>query len=244
MSSARRWLVPVLATAVAIAGARAQTSSGAKGPTVRDLPSGIGKLPTTKDRKVLGLEGTPLEKKKSEAPEKKAKGQTEISAQRSTFDQKTRQAVFIGTVVVKDPEFNVKCDRLIADLKKAPIAGGDAPIDAGSGLEVPGKKAGKGGGLEKATAEANPGGIVVITQEKKETDGSISLNIGKAKKAVYDSETGNIVLTGMPTVQQGINVCAATEEGTVMILNRDGKMDVQGDAKTTINDTEKVEGLR
>jgi len=51
------------------------------------------------------------------------------------------------------------------------------------------------------------------------------------------------VLTGMPTVQQGINVCAATEEGTVMILNRDGKMDVQGDAKTTINDTANVEGL-
>ena len=125
--------------------------------------------------------------------------------------------------------------------------GSGSPLDpppAPDGPENQGKKAGKGGGLEKATAEANPGGIVVITQEKLEADGTVSLNIGKSKKAVYDAATGNIVLTGMPTVQQGINVCAATDESTVMILNRDGKMDVQGDAKTTINDTEKVEGLR
>jgi len=233
-----------LVTALALVDAAAQTSSTAKGPSSRDLPSGFGKLPTSSNRKPLGLEGTPLEKKKSEVPEKKAKGQTEITAQRSTFDQKTRQAVFIGSVVVKDPEFNVKCDRLIADLKKAPAAGEDAPLDPLATSDGAGKKAGKGGGLEKATAEANPGGIVVITQQKLEADGTVSLNIGKSKKAVYDSATGNIVLTGMPTVQQGINVCAATEEGTVMILNRDGKMDVQGEAKTTINDTEKVEGLR
>jgi len=234
----RAYLLPILVIGLSC-GAERSEAQGTKAPKVGDLPRNIGKLPTSSNRKPLGLEGTPLESKKGDPPTKKAKGQTEITAQESTFDQRTRQAVFLGNVVVKDPEFNVKCDRLIADLKKAPGLGehDQSPLTDG-----PAKK-GKGG-LDRATAEANPGGIVVITQEKTEADGSVSLNVGKARKAVYESETGNIVLTGMPVVQQGINVCAATDESTVITLNRDGKMDVKGDSKTTINDTEKIEGLR
>src|SRR3954468_16709916 len=66
-------------------------------------------------RKQLGLEGTPLAKEPK--PEKKAKGQTEITALEATFDQKTREAVFIDNVVVIDPEFKLTtCDRLTAFL--------------------------------------------------------------------------------------------------------------------------------
>jgi len=50
---------------------------------------------------------------------KKEKGPTEIDALEATFDQKANQAIFIGEVVVKDPEFNVKCDKLTALLKGA-----------------------------------------------------------------------------------------------------------------------------
>ncbi|MEI8109264.1 MAG: hypothetical protein WCI46_15730, partial [Verrucomicrobiota bacterium] len=46
-------------------------------------------------------------------------GPTEIDALEATFDQKANQAIFIGEVVVKDPEFNVKCDKLTALLKGA-----------------------------------------------------------------------------------------------------------------------------
>ena len=39
------------------------------------------------------------------APLKKSKGPTEITALEATFDQKANLAVFIGDVIVKDPEF-------------------------------------------------------------------------------------------------------------------------------------------
>src|SRR5205814_9623910 len=50
---------------------------------------------------------------------KKEKGPTEIDALEATFDQRANEAVFIGDVVVIDPEFNVKCDKLTAHLKGA-----------------------------------------------------------------------------------------------------------------------------
>src|SRR5688500_9567446 len=51
-------------------------------------------------------------KPERKATEKKSKGPTEITALEATFDQKANLAVFIGDVVVKDPEFNVVCDKL------------------------------------------------------------------------------------------------------------------------------------
>lgn len=237
-----------LATITALLGVGrllAQATTAPAPRTEQELLNNINKLGTVPAKKPLGVEGTPLEKKPGAKPPRKAKGQTEITSGHATFDSKTRQAVFIKNVIVKDPEFNVKCDRLIADMKKPPNGGDKPPADpppaADPANQGPG---GTGGGLEKAVAEANPGGVVVITQEKIGADGSVSLNIGKARKATYDAVTGNVVLTGMPTVQQGINVCSAIDEKTVMTLNRDGNMVVEGEARTTINDSASVEGLR
>src|SRR6187402_1156609 len=67
-------------------------------------------------RKPLGYEGTSVAKEPKAV--KKPKGQTEITSLEATFDQKTREAVFLGNVIVKDPEFDLKCDRLTAFLKK------------------------------------------------------------------------------------------------------------------------------
>lgn len=243
MNRARIAVGAALAALVGGASLSGQTPETPVPRTEQELLNNINKIGAAPEKKPLGLEGTPLEKKPGHKPPRKAKGQTEITSKQATFDQKTRQAVFLGNVVVKDPEFNVKCDRLIADLKKAGN-GGEKPADPPPAAE-PGKSAGgKGGGLEKAVAEANPGGVVVITQEKREADGSISLNIGRARKATYDAATGNVVLTGMPSVQQGINVCSAKDESTVMILNRDGNMTVEGESRTTINDSASVDGLR
>lgn len=175
-------------------------------------------------------------------PLKKTKGPTEISALEATFDQKTNQAVFIGEVEVKDPEFNVKCDRLTAHLKSASkLKAGDppdpkAPDPKAPKPVAPAKPKGGGGGLHRAVAEANPGGRVIIVQDKKDADGTIQHSAGEADKATYDAVTGDIVLTGMPEIQQGINRVVATARGTVMTLNRDGHMNAKGPHKTIIVD--------
>jgi hypothetical protein len=41
----------------------------------------------------------------------------------------------------------------------------------------------------------------------------------------------------MPQVQQGINTCVALDDGTVMTLNREGKMKVNGAHKMVIKDS-------
>jgi lipopolysaccharide export system protein LptA len=212
----------VLGSSIAIA-----QSTGDSLPRLDLFGSGGG------PRKQLGYEGTPLAK--DPKTPKKAKGQTEITALEASFDQKTREAVFIEKVVVVDPEFNVACDRLTAYLKKPKAAGPQPPpsetLDSAS----------KGGGLERAVAEANPGRQVIITQDKIEADGTLTKNIGKADKANYDAQTGDVILTGSPSVQQGINLCVATDPSTIMTLNRNGRMRVEGPHRTVIKDTASTE---
>jgi lipopolysaccharide export system protein LptA len=186
-------------------------------------------------------------KDKENSPEKKSKGPTEITALEATFDQKKNVAVFIGSVVVKDPEFNVVCDKLTAHLKHeekppatppptgktkatpTPKPATPKPEDA----SVPKKKS---GGLEKAVAETTSERRVIITQDKVEADGTITHSIGKSDVANYDAVTGDIVLTGTPDVTQGINRVIATAPTTVMTLNRDGRMRAEGPHKTIIVD--------
>ncbi len=182
------------------------------------------------------------EKKSKASEEKKAKGPTEITALEATFDQKANLAIFIGNVVVKDPEFNVVCDKLTAHLrheekpaaptgtpgKTTPKPSTPKPDDAAA------KK--KAGGLEKALAETTSERRVTITQDKKEADGTVTHSIGNADKATYDAVSGDIVLTGTPDVTQGINRVIATSPETVMTLNRDGHMKAVGPHKTIIVD--------
>lgn len=190
--------------------------------------------------------------KKDEKPLKKEKGPTEITAEEATFDNKTHQAVFIGNVVVKDPEFNVTCDRLTAVLKHEEKEPEEKPATPNKATPRPAtpppatkaEKKDKGGGLEKAIAEASGDRKVLITQERREEDGKVSINTGRARKVVYEAVTGDITLSGMPSVQQGINTCMALEESTVIILNREGRMRVVGPHKTVIKDTNSADSNR
>jgi lipopolysaccharide export system protein LptA len=210
----------------------------------------LGKTETGLDssitqRKSLDYEGTPIAAKRAEEAVKKPKGQTEITSRKATFEQKDMIAVFLEEVIVKDPEFTVNCDRLTAYLKKKkegtgaerpaanPPPANPSPANAGVGKSV---EEPKGGGLDRAIAEANPGNIVVVTQDKIESDGSVTKNIGKGKKVTYDAATGNIVLTGNPNIQQGINLFVATDESTVMTLNRNGRVTFDGPTKTILKD--------
>ncbi len=94
----------------------------------------------------------------------------------------------------------------------------------------------KGGGLDHAIAITTSDRRVIITQDKVEADGSITHGIGKADKATYDANTGDIVLYGMPDVIQGHDRCIALDPSTVMTLNRDGRMKAVGPHKTIIID--------
>jgi lipopolysaccharide export system protein LptA len=90
----------------------------------------------------------------------------------------------------------------------------------------------KTGGLDKAIAEGN----VVIIQDKVEADGTVSHNLAHAKKAVYEAGSGDITLYGHPDAARGVNTVIALEEGTIIIMNRDGRMHAVGPHKTTIKD--------
>ena len=166
-----------------------------------------------------------------EQPSRKEKGPTEITAFEATFDNKTHQAVFTHQVVVNDPEFNVTCDKLVAYLRHdedatEPAAPARKPADAKAA--PPPRK----GGLERATAIGN----VVISQDKFDEKGNATPNIGRGKIVEYDAQTGRIVLRGKPVVKQGMNMCVATAEDTVITLTRDRNMEVVGAHRTVIVD--------
>lgn len=177
----------------------------------------------------------------------KPKGPTEITSLEATFDQKANIAVFVGDVVVKDPEFNCWCDKMTAHLKakSSPVAaagpnGTPAPATPAPATPAPaGAKPGdaaakdqRGGSLEKAVAETNSDRRVIITQEKTETDGTVTHSVGKADKAVYDTATGDIVLYGSPDVTQGTNRMVALTPETVITINRDGHLSSNGPTKS------------
>jgi lipopolysaccharide export system protein LptA len=174
----------------------------------------------------------------------KKDNQTEITANEASFDQKNHQGVFLSNVVVINPDFQLRCDKLTVFMKHdAPLAGQPAPAatptPAGkAGATKTGRKAAPGtgkssGGLERAIAEGN----VVITQDKVDADGKNTHSVGHGRRAEYEAATGDITLTGKPDVAQGINTLEATDESTVIILNREGKMRANGPHKSTIRDT-------
>jgi hypothetical protein len=199
--------------------------AGAPGDTIKASPDKAGGGPN-----FIGTPG-----------DKKAKPPTEITALEATFDNKANVAVFIGAVLVKDPQFNVDCDRLTAFLKHEDSeakAAAPKPATAEGGTPAPaagGKK--QGSGLEKAIAVTTSDRRVKITQDKVESDGSITHGLGLADRAEYFATTGDIFLYGMPDVTQGMNRCIATAPETWMKLNRDGRMEAHGPHKTIIVDT-------
>ena len=213
------------------------TSSLLKGFKPLDSGNGLNSLPSSNSK----IPAVPRSKSGANADT------TEITATtEANFDQQTRKAVFIGSVHVKHPQFTLSSDRLTAFLKKEATAthpksgdqtaGGKAPeaSQAGGGKAPAAPQ--PGGGLEKVIAE----GSVVIIQDKPAADGGEPTHyVAKAARAEYEDATGNVTLSGWPQVAQGINMQVATEESTVMILNRDGKMTTSGGSKTLIQDTEK-----
>jgi lipopolysaccharide export system protein LptA len=178
---------------------------------------------------------------------KKAKGPTEITSREAMLDNRIQLATFSGEVEVKDPEYNLTCDKLTVHLKKPkakaePKAAGPRPI--GAEAEQPaakpapeGKGEGGGGGIEKAIAEGN----VTIVQDKVDATGKKQRYFGKARRAVFDTDKRTCVLYGWPQISQSLDGnlgkrVVATQESTIITLDQAGSIKVEGPQKTTLSD--------
>ncbi len=133
---------------------------------------------------------------------------TQIYADNASFDTEKRVGVFSGHVRVFDPRFNIQSDKLTVNVAKE-----------------------EGAGLDKAIAEGNVG----VVRDKPDPKGGKSAKaVGLSEKAVYTSSDGNVVLTGSPRVQQGMDTHVATSPDTVMVLNQDGHLTTHGPSRTEI----------
>lgn len=171
---------------------------------------------------------------------------------RTRWDPKQNKVVFQGSVQVDDPRFMLRCDALTAHLKKnvagpskRSAAGAEGPAekspqaavsakgmarDADSRVKISEDDGRSSGALESAEAEGN----VEIIQERVTPEGKTERNVVRAQRAVYDSSTESITLTGWPQVWQSHsgNSLRALSEETIMVLNKSGDVDINGPIKS------------
>jgi lipopolysaccharide transport protein LptA len=140
---------------------------------------------------------------------------TEIYADEASFDSTKNMGVFTGHVKVIDPRFNLQSDKLTVYLHR-----------------------GEDQGLEKAIADGNVG---VVRDRADPNGGPPTHAVGRCEHAVYTSADGNVELTGMPKVQQGLNMHIATSAETVMVINQDGHLNTHGPSRTEIRQEPKEE---
>lgn len=153
---------------------------------------------------------------------------TTISSKKGAYlDSKAYMATFNGSVSVVDARFSLTCDKLTAFFVRPSVeSAGEVKAESGRS------------GLDKAEAE----GDVIIIQDKVGDKGEVERSLARAQKAVYDSQTGNITLSGWPQVEQKQNVTMAAEESTVIILNRKGKLEVLGHSKSILRNASMNDG--
>jgi lipopolysaccharide transport protein LptA len=140
---------------------------------------------------------------------------TEIYADEAFFDSAKSMGVFSGHVKVTDPRFNVQADKLTVFIGK-----------------------GENQGLERAVAEGNVG---VVRDRPDPNGGPPTHAVGRSEKANYVAATGDVELTGMPRVQQGLNTHIATSPETVMVINQNGQLTTHGPSRTDIRQEPKDE---
>ena len=175
-----------------------------------------------------------------------AKGQeTETvidAAQSATFNSKDRVAVFTKDVRVKDPRFELACDKLTVFLNKSASPDASAPATAATPPPLksatppaPGQQpspAPAGGGIDHALAE----GHVIIIQRKAATKPGEEdkLSIGRGGIGTFDNKTGDMVLKDWPNLEQNGSSLIAKAQSTVMTIHRDSSMDCEGPNTTRL----------
>jgi lipopolysaccharide export system protein LptA len=174
------------------------------------------------------------------------KGPTEITSQETQFDGQSRTGVFIGNVKVIDPDFTMTTDRLTVHMAKQEEGGGLSSAEAdGNVIIVHANEAknAKGGADAGASATPSPSPTPAKASVFADPPGPSPsptpppvLSTGRARKAIYDAKDESVTLIGWPQITQGINTHISTEEGTRMILYRDGRLKTFGGSRTIIQD--------
>ncbi len=178
--------------------------------------------------------------KQGGAPQGQIDGPTVIHAEDSEYMEQQHEAVFQNSVVVNNASFNLVCDKLTALMHHDDAAKPAASKTASTPVPTPSGGPQKGavpagpntGALEKAIAE----GAVEVTQDKVDDNGNIQHSIGHGKKMIYEVPTGKVTLYGKPDLQQGDQLCVALAESTVMVLHRNGHMEVFGPHEMVITE--------
>ncbi len=140
---------------------------------------------------------------------------TEIYADKTVFDSAKSIGVFTGHIIVIDPRFQIRGDKLTIYISKK-----------------------QSEGLETAVVEGNVG---IVRDRPDPGGGPPSRMVGRSDKAVYTAKTGNFELTGNARVQQGLNTHVATSPETVMVLNEKGELQTTGPSRTEIRQPPKSE---
>ena len=177
-----------------------------------------------------------------------AKGPTEITAKDEVqFDGSNRMAIFAGNVKVIDPQFTMTTDKLTVYMNKQEDGGGIREAQADGNVIIvhanPQKNNGRADGAasSQTTPVANTGLTGLTAQASPSASPGASpqpvvLDTGRAQKAIYNAKEDAVTLIGWPQVTQGINTHISTEEGTRMILYRDGRLQTFGPSRTVIQD--------
>jgi lipopolysaccharide export system protein LptA len=182
-----------------------------------------------------------------------SKGPTEITAKEEVdFDANAHTAIFVGNVKVIDPQFTMTTDKLTVWMNKQEDGGGIKDAQAeGNVIIVHVNQKDK---TQTADAGASPRTTPVANTAvtpSATTFGNASvfggpspspsatppvLDTGRSQKALYNAKQDAVTLIGWPQVTQGMNTHIATEEGTRMVLYRDGRLQTFGPSRTVIED--------
>jgi hypothetical protein len=184
------------------------------------------------------------------------KGPTEVTAKEEVqFDGNAHTAVFIGSVKVFDPDFTMTADKLTVWMNKQEDGGGirDALADGNVIIVHINTQKDKGPTADagasprttpvanaslspQATPIVNNGLMPLGTPSASPIATPPVLDTGRSQRALYNAKQDAVTLTGWPQVTQGLNTHIATEEGTRMILYRDGRLQTFGPSRTIIED--------
>jgi lipopolysaccharide export system protein LptA len=184
-----------------------------------------------------------------------SKGPTEITAKEEVdFDANAHTAIFVGNVKVIDPQFTMTTDKLTVWMNKQEEGGGikDAQADGNVIIVHVNQSKDKtqtadASGSPRTTSVANTavtpsattfGNASVFGPSPSASPSPTPpvLDTGRAQKALYNAKQDAVTLIGWPQVTQGMNTHIATEEGTRMILYRDGRLQTFGPSRTVIED--------
>ncbi|MEM9281011.1 MAG: LptA/OstA family protein [Verrucomicrobiota bacterium] len=181
-----------------------QTQSVSSIPNSQPLESKIPDSPLLNQSEAPAPQ--PLEKKYQKNPsgnfENSSSRNMEITSLESTMDNNTGVITFLGEVRIDHPDFDIQCDKL--------------QIYMADGAE------GSNGKFKRAIAT---GGMVEITRINADGETQIAL----ARRADYDGNTEDIVLSGGPPyLQAGDRFVKTNSEDAQIIMTGDGKYKVTG----------------